>query len=58
MAATGLPDGDYHLAPAAVSIRNAEARLTGNGSLAGGTATVLDVVRRTIEAGVDPAALS
>ena len=56
MAATGLPDGDYHLGPASVSVRNSEARLTGNGSLAGGTATLLDVVRRTIEAGVDPAA--
>lgn len=56
MAATGLPDGDYRLGPASVSVRNSEARLTGNGSLAGGTATLLDVVRRTIEAGVDPAA--
>ena len=56
MAATGLPDGDYHLGPASVSVRNAEARLTRNGSLAGGTATLLDIVRRTIEAGVDPAA--
>lgn len=56
MAATGLPDGDYHLGPASVSVRNSEARLTGDGSLAGGTSTLLDVVRRTIEAGVDAAA--
>ena len=56
MAATGLPDGDYELGPAAVSVTGAVARLRSNGSLAGGTATLLDVVRRTIEAGVDPAA--
>ena len=30
-------------------------RLRSNGALAGGTATLLDVVRRTVEAGVDPA---
>ncbi|WP_442853338.1 N-acetylglucosamine-6-phosphate deacetylase [Arthrobacter sp. UNC362MFTsu5.1] len=56
MAATGLPDGDYELGPAAVAVRGAEARLASNGSLAGGTATLLDVVRRTIAAGVAPAA--
>ncbi len=55
MAATGLPDGDYQLGPAAVSVRQAVARL-GDGTLAGGTATLLDVVRRTIHAGVSPAA--
>ena len=56
MAATGLPDGDYELGPAAVSVSGAVARLRSNGTLAGGTATLLDVVRRTIEAGVEPAA--
>ncbi len=56
MAATGLPDGDYQLGPAAVSVQGSVARLGSNGSLAGGTATLLDVVRRTISAGVDPAA--
>lgn len=56
MAATGLPDGDYELGPASVSVRESVARLRNNGSLAGGTATLLDVVRRTVEAGVDPAA--
>ncbi|MEO5312674.1 amidohydrolase family protein [Pseudarthrobacter sp. CC12] len=55
MAATGLPDGDYDLGPAAVRVTGGEARLRGNGSLAGGTATLLDVVRRTIAAGVDAA---
>ena len=55
MAATGLPDGDYELGPAAVSVSGAVARLS-NGTLAGGTATLLDVVRRTIDAGVEPAA--
>lgn len=55
MAATGLPDGDYELGPAAVSVSGAVARLS-NGTLAGGTATMLDVVRRTIDAGVEPAA--
>jgi N-acetylglucosamine-6-phosphate deacetylase len=56
MAATGLPDGDYELGPAAVSVSGAVARLQSNGSLAGGTATLLDVVRRTIDAGVELAA--
>lgn len=56
MAATGLPDGDYELGPQSVSVSGAVARLRSNGSLAGGTATLLDVVRRTIAAGVDPAA--
>jgi N-acetylglucosamine-6-phosphate deacetylase len=55
MAATGLPDGDYDLGPASVCVRDGEARLRSNGSLAGGTATLLDVVRRTIAAGVGPA---
>jgi len=55
MAATGLPDGDYELGPAAVSVSGAVARLRSNGTLAGGTATLLDVVRRTVDAGVAPA---
>jgi len=55
MAATGLPDGDYDLGPAGVKVHNGEARLRSNGALAGGTATLLDVVRRTVEAGVDAA---
>jgi N-acetylglucosamine-6-phosphate deacetylase len=55
MAATGLPDGHYELGPASVSVSGAVARL-GDGTLAGGTATLLDVVRRTIGAGVEAAA--
>jgi N-acetylglucosamine-6-phosphate deacetylase len=55
-AATGLPDGDYELGPQSVSVSGAVARLQSNGSLAGGTATLLDVVLRTIDAGVEPAA--
>jgi N-acetylglucosamine-6-phosphate deacetylase len=54
-AATGLPDGDYALGPAAVSVRDAVATLQSNGALAGGTATMLDVVRRTVAAGVSAA---
>lgn len=55
MAATGLPDGDYELGPSAVVVREGVASLQSNGALAGGTATLLEVVRRTIEAGVSPA---
>jgi N-acetylglucosamine-6-phosphate deacetylase len=55
MAATGLPDGDYNLGPAAVAVRGAVATLQANGALAGGTATMLDVVRKTVAAGVSPA---
>ncbi|MCU1519006.1 MAG: N-acetylglucosamine-6-phosphate deacetylase [Pseudarthrobacter sp.] len=55
MAAAGLPDGDYELGPQAVTVSGAVARLS-DGTLAGGTATLLDVVRRTIGAGVNPAA--
>ncbi|MDQ0826036.1 N-acetylglucosamine-6-phosphate deacetylase [Arthrobacter sp. B2I5] len=55
MAATGLPDGDYDLGPAGVKVHNGEARLRSDGALAGGTATLLDVLRRTVEAGVDAA---
>ena len=36
-------------------VRGGVATLRSNGALAGGTATLLDVVRRTIEAGVGPA---
>ena len=55
MAATGLPDGDYELGPSAVAVRGGVAALKSNGALAGGTATLLEVVRRTIGAGVAPA---
>jgi N-acetylglucosamine-6-phosphate deacetylase len=55
MAATGLPDGGYQLGPSAVVVQNGVATLQSNGALAGGTATLLDVVRLTIAAGVSPA---
>ncbi|MCX6499570.1 MAG: amidohydrolase family protein [Arthrobacter sp.] len=55
MAATGLPDGDYELGPSAVVVHDGVATLQSNGALAGGTATLLDVVRKTIDAGVSPA---
>ena len=54
MAATGLPDGDYELGLSAVSVRGGVAALKSTGALAGGTATLLEVVRKTIEAGVAP----
>lgn len=55
MAAAGLPDGDHRLGRSAVSVQAGTATLQGTGTLAGGTATLLAVVRRTIEAGVSPA---
>ncbi|MCB5293422.1 N-acetylglucosamine-6-phosphate deacetylase [Arthrobacter sp. SO3] len=55
MAATGLPDGDYELGPSAVVVCGGVTELKSNGALAGGTATLLEVVRRTIGAGVAPA---
>lgn len=55
MAATGLSDGGYVLGPSAVTVRGGVATLDSTGSIAGGTATLLDVVARTVAAGV-PAA--
>jgi N-acetylglucosamine-6-phosphate deacetylase len=55
MAAAGLPDGDYRLGRSAVSVQAGMVTLQSTGALAGGTATLLEVVRRTIEAGVSPA---
>jgi N-acetylglucosamine-6-phosphate deacetylase len=53
MAAAGMPDGDYTLGALPVSVTGGVARLAGPGpaeqrSLAGGTATLLDVVRSTV----------
>jgi N-acetylglucosamine-6-phosphate deacetylase len=55
MAATGLSDGDYELGPAEVAVHNGVATLRSNGALAGGTATLLEVVRLSIAAGIKPA---
>lgn len=52
MAAAGLADGEYALGPARVNVANGEARLASNGSLAGGTATMLDVLRSAVAGGV------
>jgi len=54
-AAAGMPDGSYDLGPQRVRVVDAVARL-GEGdeaTLAGGTAHLLDVVRRCVDAGVD-----
>lgn len=52
MAATGLPDGQYTLGPQDVVVSDGAARLAEGNSLAGGTATMLDVVRSAVEGGV------
>lgn len=58
MAATGMPDGDYVLGGLGVTVRGGEARLAEGGAIAGGTAHLLDVVRRTVGLGVPlPAAV-
>lgn len=53
MAAAGLADGQYMLGPSPVTVSNGVATLDATGSIAGGTATLLDVVRRTTAAGVE-----
>lgn len=52
MAAAGLTDGNYMLGPSPVTVTGGVATLDATGSLAGGTATMLDVLRRTVAAGV------
>lgn len=55
MAAAGMPDGAYTLGALAVTVSAGVARLTnGEHAIAGGTSTLLDVLRRTVQgAGVD-----
>lgn len=53
MAAAGLSDGKYMLGPSAVTVTDGIATLDATGSIAGGTATLLDVVRKTVAAGVE-----
>ncbi|MGP4030768.1 N-acetylglucosamine-6-phosphate deacetylase [Pseudarthrobacter sp. 1C304] len=55
MAAAGLPDGNYTLGTSEVVVHDGVATLGSNGPLAGGTATLLEVVRTTVAAGVSPA---
>ena len=52
MAAAGMPDGDYVQGPHPVTVTHGVARLTQGGSIAGGTAHLLDVVRTTWRNGV------
>jgi N-acetylglucosamine-6-phosphate deacetylase len=52
MAAAGMPDGVYQLGTQRVSVADGVARLAEGGSIAGGTAHLLDVVRCTVQAGV------
>lgn len=52
MAATGLQDGAYRLGPLAVTVHQGVARVDTSGAIAGGTATLLDIVRTTVAAGV------
>lgn len=52
MAAAGLSDGRYMLGPSPVTVTDGVATLDATGSIAGGTATLLDVVRRTSAAGI------
>jgi N-acetylglucosamine-6-phosphate deacetylase len=58
MAAAGMPDGDYRLGPQDVTVLDGVARLRradgDAGSIAGGTARLVEVVRRVVQrAGVD-----
>lgn len=55
MAAAGMVDGEYVLGSLAVRVSEGQARLAGGknaGSLAGGTAHMIDVVRESARAGV------
>ncbi|MDP5228382.1 MULTISPECIES: amidohydrolase family protein [Arthrobacter] len=52
MAAAGLSDGRYMLGPSPVTVDGGVATLDATGSIAGGTATLLQVVQRTVAAGV------
>ena len=52
MAATGLADGRYTLGPQEVTVQDGQAHLTGDDRLAGSTATLLQVLRHTVAAGV------
>ena len=45
MAASGMPDGSYTLGGREVTVADRTARLADGGSIAGGVATLLDVVR-------------
>ncbi|MHC6228633.1 N-acetylglucosamine-6-phosphate deacetylase [Arthrobacter sp. MMS24-T111] len=52
MAATGLEDGQYMLGSLAVTVAGGVARVDATGAIAGGTSTLLDVIRSCVAAGV------
>ena len=53
MAAAGMSDGRYRLGSLDVQVAGGVARLAEGGSIAGGTAHLVDVVRTTVAGGVD-----
>lgn len=52
-AAAGRASGDFRLGQAAITVVDGAAVLTASGVLAGGAGSLLDIVRCTVEAGVD-----
>lgn len=52
MAAAGLSDGLYNLGPSGVRVAGGVARLTVGDSIAGGTASMIQLVRNAVKAGV------
>ena len=52
MAATGVADGSSRLGPAQVTVAGGVATLDATGSIAGGTATLFQILQRTAAAGV------
>ncbi|BCW80272.1 hypothetical protein NicSoilC5_22910 [Arthrobacter sp. NicSoilC5] len=52
MAATGLDDGQYLLGSLSVTVDQGVARVDATGAIAGGTSTLLEVLRTTVAAGV------
>jgi N-acetylglucosamine-6-phosphate deacetylase len=52
MAAAGMPDGHWTLGPQDVVTREGVARIAGDGSLAGGTTRLSDVLRRQVQGGI------
>ena len=52
MAATGLADGQYRLGSLSVTVTAGVARVDATGAIAGGTSTLLDVVRSCVAAGI------
>lgn len=52
MAATGLEDGQYRLGSLSVTVAGGVARVDATGAIAGGTSTLLDVIRSCVAGGV------